>query len=284
MTLFCSRRLGSGVGQLLTWLGWWGRASLDLVFARQCANCAAPLSGPPEQLLCDACCATLAGVPSLRCPRCAARVAVALPQGAGCAACRPRRLKFDRVFPLGSYEGALRQAVLRLKRPGHEALALALGTLLAEHVGRALAALPLDAVVPVPMHWQRRLARGTNSPELLAEPVARWLRLPLARRLLRRRRNTPMQTDLSPPQRFQNIRGAFAVSKGYPLAAARLLLVDDVLTTGATASEAAATLLRAGAASVSVAVVARTDYAEPSAGRTDWGATDRSRSLSSARE
>jgi predicted amidophosphoribosyltransferase len=93
----------------------------------------------------------------------------------------------------------------------------------------------------------------------VAEVVGRRLRLPVARRLLVRRRNTKPQFSLHPGERFTNIRGAFRVATGYHLSAARVLLVDDILTTGATCSEATRALLAAGAAQVSVLVVARAE-------------------------
>ena len=109
----------------------------------------------------------------------------------------------------------------------------------------------------MPMHWTRRLQRGINSPEILAGCLARHLGIPLRRRLLVRCRRTFLQTEMSPPQRFRNVRAAFRVHKSPCLQGARVLLVDDILTTGATCSEAAKTLKKAGAAAVVVAVLAR---------------------------
>lgn len=109
------------------------------------------------------------------------------------------------------------------------------------------------------MHWTRRVVRGTNSPEILAACVAKGLNLPLAMGVLRRRRNTELQPHLRPAERFANVRGAFEIGSEYDMAQARVLLVDDVLTTGATSSEAAKVLKRAGAAMVAVAVLARAE-------------------------
>lgn len=116
-----------------------------------------------------------------------------------------------------------------------------------------------DVVVPMAMHWSRRMVRGVNGPEISAEVVAGELGVPMARRLLVRRRKTRRQFNLSPPQRFRNVRQAFGVSAGYHLDAARVLLVDDILTTGATCSEAARVLRGAGAEEVGVAVLARAE-------------------------
>jgi predicted amidophosphoribosyltransferase len=107
------------------------------------------------------------------------------------------------------------------------------------------------------MHWRRRFLRGTNSAAVLAEALADKLQLPLRRRLLRRRRYTRPQFSLSPPERRANVRGAFSVGAGYPLQEAHVLLVDDIMTSGATCNEAARTLRKAGARRVTVVVAAR---------------------------
>jgi len=110
----------------------------------------------------------------------------------------------------------------------------------------------------VPMHWRRRWQHGTNSAALLAEQLARRLRVPLAVGLLRRDRNTLPQFSLPPSERPANVRSAFSVRPSYHLDRACVLVVDDILTTGATCSEASRVLRRAGATHVAVAVVGRT--------------------------
>jgi len=116
----------------------------------------------------------------------------------------------------------------------------------------------------VPMYWKRRLVRGTNSPEIIARSVAAGLGVKARGRLLVRCRNTLPQADLSPRHRFSNVKGAFRVRKHRDLDGARVLLVDDILTTGATCSEAARALKKAGAAVVAAAVVARAGIRESS--------------------
>ena len=121
---------------------------------------------------------------------------------------------------------------------------------------RSLPVLPsrLDIVVPVPLHRRRARSRGFNQSELLARAVARPLGLPLACRVLRRARDTPAQSALPAAARRRNVRGAFRCRR---LAGEHVLLVDDVLTTGATAEAAARALLDAGAARVEVLVLMR---------------------------
>ena len=144
-----------------------------------------------------------------------------------------------------------------MKSRGGESLALAGGNWLGECRAERLREWNCDLIVPMPMHWRRRLTRGLNPPELIAERVASSLRLPVARRLLRLRRKPRKQGTLTTLQRFRNVRDVFRVSTTYALNGVRLLLLDDVMTTGATANEAARTLLRHGAERVDVAVIAR---------------------------
>jgi ComF family protein len=109
------------------------------------------------------------------------------------------------------------------------------------------------------MHWWRRLGRGFNSPDVLAQVLARALRVPWSPELLTRRRNTLPQMRLAPKMRFQNLRGALRLRADGAIAGRRVLLVDDILTTGATCSEAARVLKQAHAAWVGVAVLARAE-------------------------
>jgi ComF family protein len=185
------------------------------------------------------------------CPGCARPLPeFALP----CPTCHRRPFRFQRTVAIGVYEGPLREAVLRAKRLHYEHLAFALGQLLADTCLDA--GLAPDFVVPAPMHWLRHIRRGINGPELLAEAVAARMRRPCWK-LLRNRRKTNKQGTLLPAARRANVRGAFVTSAGYDLRDAHVLLIDDVMTTGATANELSRVLLVAGAATVSVAVVAR---------------------------
>ncbi len=235
--------------------GRWLGAGLDLVFPPQCAVCRGALETSAAGMFCTPCRTELVG--ALGCPRCAASSAVAGDDG--CPHCRHERQHFDGVARLGPYTGQLRTAVLAVKRPQQRSLAIALGDLLADARRAQLANWAVDAVVPLPMHWSRRLWRGANSPETIAERLARSLGVPLAGHLLKRRRRTAPQASLSPQRRVRNVRGAFRAHQHVDLPGARLLLVDDIMTTGATVNEASKVLRQAGAAAVVVAVLARAE-------------------------
>jgi ComF family protein len=171
--------------------------------------------------------------------------------------CRGHKLWFDETFAAGLYASRLRELVLRMKQSEGDPLSLAVGQLIWRQCGERLRSADADVVVPIPLHWRRRLARRTNSAAVLAEVLAGRLRVPLATGLLRRRRHTRRQVELTPHQRWDNVRNAFSVRGGYHLNKARVLLVDDILTTGATCSDAARALRKAGAIRVTVAVAAR---------------------------
>lgn len=168
-------------------------------------------------------------------------------------------MHFDTALPLGDYDGLLREAVLKTKRLAHESLSLALGRLLAQRRCGELAKTCPSVIVPVPMHWWRKLRRGVNSPEIVAGCLARHLKVPVVRQAVVRRRNTLPQKDLLPRERFRNMRGAFRIGRRNRVVwkDSHVLLVDDILTTGATCSEVARLLKQAGAKRVSVAILAK---------------------------
>jgi ComF family protein len=170
-----------------------------------------------------------------------------------CGLCRRGLTGFDAAYSFGSYEGELRELIHVFKYRGVETLARPLGKLL-------LVALPLeqrfDAIVPMPLHWRKQWRRGFNQSALLAREVSRRWKVPL-RRLVKRIKNTSAQAGLTSAKRRDNVSGAFRV-KG-ALEGLRLLLVDDVMTTGATAGACAAALKRAGAAHVTLLTLARAD-------------------------
>jgi competence protein ComFC len=204
---------------------------------------------------------TAAAVDLLYPPRCLACDALAEPF---CCRCRaairpvgedgPLPLGIDSAAAAGYHEGPLRHAVLRLKFDRKVVLARPLGELIAAAVETRRAEWQPDVLVPVPIHWTRRLERGFNQSELLALEVSRRCNLPRLA-ALKRIRPTPRQTGLSGDVRRENLRGAFAAVPDVPVAGLRVVLLDDVRTTGATLEECAAALRTAGAAAVFAATV-----------------------------
>ena len=191
------------------------------------------------------------------CPVCAQPAPAILPADGRCGSCRTSPPVFAAARALGPYQGETRQAVLKMKHAWHEPLTMNLGQLLAERIEQfPLPARP-DWIVPVPMHWWRRLWRGTSAAQTLGEVISSRLSIPLATRLVYCRRFTEKQSSLSASERRENVRGAYAVSKRWKIEGATVLVVDDVITTAATCDEVARVLKRAGAKRVFVAAVAR---------------------------
>jgi ComF family protein len=239
--------------QARRWLG----LGLDLVFPPACACCQSPIDPGRAVPLCESCRPALADSRPA-CTRCGAVLARgdAPPP---CPRCRDAKFHFGAVTRLGPYQGMLRAAVLQIKRPQHRLLAAALARLLVETVGQRVAALEPEVVIPVPMHWTRKMWRGANSPETVAAHLAAHLGIPLRGSLLARRRRTAPQASVAPSRRRANVRGAFRAAEHRDLEGARVLLVDDIMTTGATLNEAAKTLARRGATVVGVVVLARAE-------------------------
>jgi len=253
--------LGPAVRRVKRWTAATGsRFALNLLFPPRCARCDADLGERPGRLLlCRACREAIVPEAWSGCLRCGASVPAELPPRPSCGWCKAMRLAMDRTVVLGAYQEDLRELVLRLKRFSGESLATVLGQVLWHCRKGPLREFRPDVVVPVPMHWTRRLARGVNNPDIVAPELAQRLGVPVESGALRRIRNTLPQANLPPSKRFRNVRNAFRVRAGYDLRGARVLVVDDILTTGATASEAARVLKGAGVAMVAVAVLARAE-------------------------
>jgi ComF family protein len=224
----------------------------DLVLPPRCVVCDALIA--PDLAFCPACEVGLVA-PEAPCPRCAEPAA---PRS--CSRCRAQRPAFEALTAPWLYGGPLAEAIGRLKYQHRSELARPLASLFA--LG-PLRALELDRVLPVPLHRRRLARRGFNQATLLARPLARALELPLDCTALSRCRDTPSQTRLSPAERRANVSGAFDVPRPERVACKRLLLVDDVATTGATLDAAARALRVHSAASVHAVVLARAEGDTP---------------------
>lgn len=232
------------------------RALLHLLLPASCLGCGDPLFSAAPLGLCAPCRGKLARVGRSACGVCSGPLdAFEPPPGDRCGACRERPPAFDRLLALWTYRPPLDAVIQGLKFRRLDYLGRHLALALADGFGEALDGF--DAIVPVPLHWRRRLARGYNQAERIASPLAARLGLPLVP-ALRRARRTPPQTSLGKAERLANLRQAFRVPRPGRVRGLRLLLVDDVATTGATLDMAAAALKRAGAGGVTAVVAART--------------------------
>ena len=237
---------------------------LDLLFPDECRVCGEPLllcQAPYEVSRVPVCNRCLSAPEFFQaefyCAACRTPFANRAPldEAGLCALCRLGVNGFDQVYAFGAHEGTLRKLIHIFKFEGVETLRGPLGALLAQALPRETS---FDAVVPMPLHWRRRWQRGFNQSELLAREVARRWHVPVAD-VVRRKKATAPQAGLTSSQRRKNVQGAFEVKKGRRLKGMRLLLIDDVLTTGATASACARALKRAGASQVTLLALARRD-------------------------
>ncbi|MBA3316099.1 MAG: ComF family protein [Planctomycetaceae bacterium] len=230
-------------------------AGLDLLLPENCPLCGCDLAIADGNTV--GCAHCLARVPAVErfCARCSAPVGPHLNTVKGCGHCRNDRFAFDGVVAAAEYRDIMRDAVLAAKRAGGAATAGWLADRLWERRSSELLKLRIDLVVPVPQHWLRRVVAPHNSAELIARRLATRLKTRSDRHILVKRRRTPRQAGLIPSARRKNLRSAFIATR--PLHGSRVLLVDDVLTTGTTADRAARALRDAGAEHVSVAVAAR---------------------------
>jgi ComF family protein len=219
--------------------------------APRCAACDAPLAAPTRGPVCAACWADVRPFTPPFCRRCGDPLpswrAISI-QASTCQRCRRQPSAISCSRAIAGYDGALRTIIHALKYEGRRSLAAPLAALMRRDCRDVLAAA--DLVVPVPLHRSRRRSRGFNQ----AEAIAVMLGLP-CRRALRRVRATPSQTDLPAGRRHANVRDAFALRRRARIEGLRVVLVDDVSTTGATL-EACARVLRAGGAADVRAVTA----------------------------
>jgi ComF family protein len=226
---------------------------LDLLFPARCAGC-----GHPGDLFCANCQAQVQPVPQPVCVRCGRPV----PAAGRCRECAGGHFHVSAIRSAGVYADPLSQAIHRFKYEGRRELHEPLGLLLAGYwLGRSVT---VDLVAPVPLHENRLRERGFNQSELLAMVLCRQARLSLLQPgVLCRQRDTQQQMLLGPAERRANVQDAFAWA-GPALAGCKVLLIDDVATTGSTLEACAEALLAAGAGKVWALTAAR------ALGTDDW--------------
>ena len=245
---------------------------LNVIFPSDCRLCGAPMTGLGAHRVCSVCIARVAPSQETLCTRCgdaigfeSARFAAALGSGE-CTLCRLAPPAFTRAVAFAAYDAELRELLHLLKFEGQRPLA---EHVLGQWLASAILKLRNDAasdliVIPVPLFAARQRTRGFNQATILASAALKNLRklapdwrLTLAPHVLERTKDTRMLFALAPHQRRASLRGAFRIADAAPIHNREVLLIDDIMTTGATARECARVLLRAGAAKVWVATVAR---------------------------
>lgn len=236
--------------------------SLDLVFPPTCLACEADLAGESWEsaggMFCTFCRSQIEVLPEPLCEVCASPIPAIAGVRLDCGVCRKLKPRFDRTIALGAYEGLLRDLILGMKSEPRLLVARNLLDFAWQVRSEELLGWKVDSICAVPTHPMREWKRGANAPQALAVSLGRRLKVPTNSKLLYRKSNTPPQAGLSRPARLLNIRGEILVRKSQAANQNHVLLVDDVLTTGATANECARVLKRSGIAKVSVFVLGRT--------------------------
>jgi ComF family protein len=239
------------------------RGLRDIFLPNACAFCSSFEGVDDRSLLCADCEARIPEVKEPFCERCG-RPFVDMGNAAPrlCGRCMTSPASYLDRTRFATYDvGEVNRAIRRLKYGGALYMTRPLTHILCRAFDLRLSAADYDMIVGAPMHVNRLRSRGFNQSVLLAQALAAHAGKPLARKLLLKIRDTPAQAGLHRSERLRNLKGAFAVRKGTPIRGLRILLVDDVLTTGATLEEAAKTLKKAGAARVEGLVLALRDAA-----------------------
>jgi len=237
-------------------------ALFSLLFPDDCRVCNQPLKDFSRVPVCRACLAKPRPLAAeYFCVQCRSPFSSPFPlddQGR-CALCRRGLRGFDAAYSFGFYEDDLRKLIHLFKYGRVQTLAAPLARLLARALPREQS---FEVIVPMPLHWRKRWQRGFNQAELLAREIGRRTHTPVAK-ALRRTRYTASQAGLTSAKRRENVSGAFQASRrgraGKTIAGRSVLLIDDVMTTGASAASCARALKRAGAKKVTLLTLARAD-------------------------
>ncbi len=241
-----------------------GHSLVSLIYPATCLGCESRIVATDSnvdsefgQQFCGPCWKALPNHRNDGCPKCGSYIKRPVTFGDRCALCFDSRLHFGRNVSVGSYRGLLKLLILRTKRDMDEVLALHIGRMLGHRLSHSGFAKTADMLVPVPIHWWRRLKRGFHASHVIAEGAASVLRIPVQNNLLSCKRLTQKQGKLTGHKRFENVKNSFGLKSLTRVDGANIVIIDDVMTSGATISELAKILKKAGAAQVNSAVAGR---------------------------
>lgn len=243
----------------------WGRAVLDFLYPPVCPLCYQGLTRE-DHTICFRCERDLVMRNDWRCVRCGATHAGAQPEpGNPCRLCPPEGSAWRGALSVTGYGERAARCVHLFKYQRREEIGETMARLMVAGLEDPMARLSerVDVVAPVPLHWARRLMRGFNQSEILAEPLAKAYGIKYAPRLLRRVKYTKRQALIPRERRAQNVANAFALTEGSKVEDQGILIVDDVVTSGETINECAKVLRDAGAREVWVASFARAGMGRP---------------------
>ena len=232
-----------------------GLQLLDFLYPLHCVLCGTKVPADSGELCAD-CLETFPKNEPPFCPYCG-QGRLPQPDPTLCPSCQGKPFVFDQAWSALLYEGPVRDCLHHFKYRERALLAKPFSDILAHFAETSLPLTGFDAIIPAPLFSRREKERGYNQSLLLSQPIGPAFGLPLLRHSLIRSRETPSQISLSKEKRLKNVSGAFEVRTPHLIQKKRLLLVDDILTTGATANACASALKEAGAVSVCVLTLAR---------------------------
>lgn len=244
----------------------WIKAFLNFVFPPKCPLCGIFLTAEEEHLFfCKECFGDINFITAPFCPRCGLPYPANFPllsppcEGGGhlCGQCNLNKRTFEKARAIAYYDGTLLKSIQQFKYNDRFAFIRPLGKLLGDYLMALEDGFSYGLIIPVPLHKKRLRERGFNQSSLLAKVVAKRTSIPLDVSSLRRVRWTEPQTNLSGKEREKNVKGAFKVVKRDRVEGKKILLIDDVFTTGSTVNECAKALLRVGAKGVDILTLAR---------------------------
>ena len=246
-------RLPSLTNVLAPWL----KSAVDLVYPRSCRFCFQPLGQTDVGVICAPCLGKVRFIEPPFCERCALPFAGTVSGPFVCGYCKDLRFHFSRAVAACRAEGVVRQSIHRFKYNREMYYGPTLAGWLIHAARRWIDWRRVNGIVPVPLHPRKKRAREFNQAEYLAAELGREFQVPVLGQHLRRVRDTVTQTALDAKERAANLRNAFRAAPGEAIRGQRLVLVDDVFTTGATMDSCARVLVQAGVEDVMALVVAR---------------------------
>lgn len=232
----------------------WYRYCLDLIYPLRCLVCSSAISPTDfkSEFLCVSCFKKIKFIPSPVYEK-----GKLLPDFGGYPRFNDKsKLYFEELSSVAVYEGVWKELIHTFKYKGDDCIDKFLAGLLAEMVLKNLSLKRSDFIVPVPLHWQDRRRRGYNQAELLALQLGRLTGVPVCTKNLVKSKKTPSQTKLSKNQRIRNVKGVFGLKNFQRIKNKKIILVDDVFTTGSTVNECSKVLKEANAAEVNVITLA----------------------------
>lgn len=235
----------------------WVEAAIGLVYPRNCQLCLTEMGEGERGVVCAACLGKVKFIEPPFCKRCALPFDGAISEPFTCGYCHNLKFHFERAVAACKAEGVVRDCIHRLKYSRQMYFAPHLTDWLVGGARQRIEWREVDAIVPVPLHPRKQREREFNQAQVLAKALSMAVGVPVITNALRRVKDTGTQTRLSAGERRANLRDAFAARRPESVAGKRLVLVDDVFTTGATLDSCANVLTSMGAPSVVALAVAR---------------------------